>query len=154
MLDCFSSLCAFKCPLKSPAQETYSQMQFIFSVLVLIPTDPHSTCKQFQKKVVGAGPGRSRFLSPISSQTAENIKKLKIYYEIWLAKDGFRLYFFSKIQNFQKYFFKIFKNIFFKIFKKKKKRIESKQIEHRFFSFNFLTIPIPVIFLRPILVLC
>ena len=56
--------------------------------------------------------------------------------------------FFQKFKNFNKKNPKI-SIFFFKNFKKKE-RIESKQIELRFFSFNFLTIPIPVIFLRPI----
>ena len=73
----------YKKLLSRAKRETYSQMQFIFIVLALIPTVPHSTCTQIQKKVVREGPVRSGagFLSPISSQTAKNIKKLKIQYE-------------------------------------------------------------------------
>ena len=62
--------------------------------------------------------------------------------------------FFQKFKIFKKNFSKISKKIFSKISKKYKKNIESMQIDQRFFSYNFLTIPIPVIFLRPMLVLC
>ena len=63
-------------------------------------------------------------------------------------------YDFFKNSKFSKKMSKISKKIFSKISKKYKKNIESMQIDQRFFSYNFLTIPIPVIFLQPMLVLC